>query len=121
MQQYDDRLMRKFAVTDEQMTTPETENTGEEPKTPSTLEEFVEHQKRALDETGKAIEALLPPDFVKHAKEAQKESVAGFKLLVDSFITEMEKVAKQTETKAAENDDDGPSTTGNTKVKVQVE
>ena len=110
-------------MTDEEMTTPpEAENEeGGETRKPTTLEEFVEHQKRALDETGKAVEALLPPEFVKHAKEAHKESFAGFKLLVDTFITEMEKVAKQAETKKSQDDDDKPSTTGSTKVKVQVE
>jgi hypothetical protein len=93
----------------------------EEAKAPQTpLEEFVEYQRRALEETGKAIESLLPPKFVEHAKEAQKESLAGFKLLADTFIAEMEKVAKKTE-EATGSDDDKPSTTGNTKVKVQVD
>ena len=73
------------------------------------------HWKRPV----RRLKSLLPPDFVKHAKEAQKESVAGFKLLADTFINEMEKVAKKTE-EAATSDDDKPSTTGNTKVKVQV-
>lgn len=93
----------------------------EEAEAQTPLEEFVEHQRKALDETGKAIESLLPPEFVKHAKEAQKESYAGFKLLVDTFIEEMEKVAKKTEEAAKTDDDDKPSTTGKTKVKVQVD
>ena len=102
-------------MTDEQ-TTPE----QDAPRKMNPLEEFVDHQKRALDETGKAIESLLPPEFVKHTKEAQKEFIAGFKVLADSVIEELEKVAKKTEPEAA-GDDDKPSTTGNTKVKVQVE
>lgn len=102
-------------MTDEQ-TTPE----QDAPKKMNPLEEFVDHQKRALDETGKAIESLLPPDFVKHAKEAQKEFIAGFKVLADSVIDEMEKVAKKVEPESADGDDK-PSTTGKTKVKVQVE
>ena len=102
-------------MTDEQ-TTPE----QEAPKKARPLDEFVDHQKRALDETGKAIESLLPPEFVKHAKEAQKEFVAGFKVLADTVIDEMEKVSKKTESTAS-SDDDKPSTTGKTKVKVQVE
>jgi hypothetical protein len=101
----------------EEQVTPNTEQTETKPPTP--IDEFIEHQKRALEETGKAIESLLPPDFVKHAKEAQKEFLAGFKVLADTFVDEMEKVAKKTEDKAAE--DDKPSTTGKTKVKVQVE
>lgn len=105
-------------MSDEQ-TTPQPDQ--EAPKAANPLDEFVEHQKRALDETGKAIESLLPPEFVKHSKEAQKEFLAGFKLLADSFIDEMEKVAKKTEAAVQTDDDDKPSTTGNTKVKVQVD
>ena len=103
----------------EEQATPQPEQ--EEPKASNPLDEFVEHQKRALDETGKAIESLLPPEFVKHSKEAQKEFFAGFKLLADTFIEEMEKVAKKTEAAAQSDDDDKPATTGKTKVKVQVD
>ncbi len=107
-------------MSEEQMNTqPEAEQA--EPKAPNVIDEFVEHQKRALEETGKALESLLPPDFVSHAKEAQKEFLAGFKVLADTFIDEMEKVAKKVETAKEESDDDKPSTTGKTKVKVQVE
>lgn len=98
--------------------TEEQNTTQTEPTKP--LDQFVEHQKRALEETGKAIEALLPPDFVSHAKEAQKEFLAGFKVLTDTFIDEMEKVAKKP-AQSADSDDDKPSTTGKTKVKVQVD
>ena len=83
------------------------------------LEEFVNHQRKAVDETAKALEALLPPGFVKHGKEAGKEFVAGFKVLVDAAIGELEKVAKQT--RKEDSDDDQPSSTGKTKVKVQVD
>jgi hypothetical protein len=88
----------------------------EEVKKP--LDQFVEHQRKAIDETAKAIEALLPEGFVKHGKEAQREFVAGFKVLVDAAIGEMEKLAKRSE---PDDDDDRPSSTGKTKVKVQVD
>lgn len=92
---------------------------AEEPKETSPLEAFVEHQRRALDLTGKAIESLLPPAFVSNSKEAGKEFAAGFKVLADAAITELEKVAKKTE--KTSDDDDRPSTTGRSKVKVQVD
>ena len=41
-------------------------------------------------------------------------------MLADSVIDEMEKVAKKVEPESADGDDK-PSTTGKTKVKVQVE
>lgn len=95
-------------------------NNPEETASPNALETFINHQRKAVDETGKAIEALLPEGFVKHGKEAGKEFVAGFKVLVDAAIGELEKVAKQTR-KEAESDDEQPSSTGKTKVKVQVD
>lgn len=94
---------------------PETEN--EQPANP--FEAFVEHQRKAMDETSKALEALLPEGFVKHGKEAGKEFAAGFKVLIDAAIGEMEKIAKRTEKE--DDDEDRPSTTGKSKVKVQVD
>lgn len=86
----------------------------EEPKTP--FEKFLFHQRRALEETGKALEALLPDGFKEHGAEASREFVKGFRVLVDAAISEIEK--------AAEEDEEGeekPSTTGKAKVKVEVE
>lgn len=104
----------------EEQKNPQPEAEQAEPKPPTPIDQFVEHQRRALEETGKAIESLLPPDFVSHAKEAQKEFIAGFRVLADTFIDEMEKVAKKVETQKTD-DEDKPSTTGKAKVKVQVE
>ena len=84
------------------------------------LDTFVQHQRKAFEEGTKAIEALLPEGFREHGKKASEEFVAGFKVLVDAAIAEMEKMAKTTE-KAADDDDDRPSSTGKTKVKVQVD
>lgn len=84
------------------------------------LDAFVQHQRKAVEEGAKAIEALLPEGFRTHGKAAAEEFVAGFKVLVDAAIAEMEKVAKTSEPEA-DDDDDRPSTTGKSKVKVQVD
>ena len=98
---------------------PETEDTNpaEEPRTP--IDTFVYHQRRALEETGKALDALVPPGFKEHGAEAGREFVKGFRVLVDAAITELEKMSKEMEKNRE--DDDRPSTTGPNKVKVQVE
>jgi hypothetical protein len=85
--------------------------------------EFIEHNRRALDETGKALDALLPPDFKEHSGNAQKEFRKGLKVLVDYTIDELEKMTKADAPKPETDEDDAPppSTTGRTKVKVQVE
>jgi hypothetical protein len=108
-------LIEEWNMTDNSNHKVEAEN--EEPKNP--FEQFVEHQRKAVDETAKAIEALLPEGFVKHGREARKEFVAGCKVLVDAAISEMEKIAKQSE--KVDDDGDQPSTTGKSKVKVQVD
>lgn len=97
-------------------TTPEM-NPEEEPRTP--FEEFLYHQRRALEETGRALEALLPEGFRTHSNKASQEFTKGFRVLVDAAMDELKKAsAKKAE---EEGDDSGPSTTGKTKVKVEVE
>jgi hypothetical protein len=99
---------------------PETQPLEEDPKNP--FETFIYHQRKALEETGKALEALLPEGFREHGGEAGREFVKGFKALVDAAITEIEKATNQAEGSDGEgSDDEPPSTTGKTKVKVQVE
>jgi hypothetical protein len=99
-------------------TNPETEPLEEDPKNP--FETFIYHQRKALEETGKALEALLPEGFREHGGEAGREFVKGFKALVDAAITEIEKATNQPEG-GSEDGDEPPSTTGKTKVKVQVD
>lgn len=94
------------------------EESNEEPRTP--IDAFLYHQRRALEETSKALDALVPPGFKEHSAEAGREFVKGFRVLVDAAITELEKLNKEME-KNREGGDDRPSTTGPNKVKVQVE
>lgn len=104
------------------------EGTDESVETP--MERFFFHQRRALEETGKALEALLPPDFRKHGTEASKEFAKGFRVLIDATIDELKKVSEredptQPEAPAADktddDDDDKPSSTGKSKVKVKLD
>jgi hypothetical protein len=91
----------------------------EEPRTP--MEEFLYHQRRALEETGKALEALLPEGFRTHSSQATKEFTKGFRVLVDAAMEEIRKASEKAASEASSDDDEGPSTTGKTKVKVQVD
>ena len=75
------------------------------------LGDFMKHQKRALDEAGKALEALLPPEFREHGKAAVNESVEGFRVLLNSLLDDF---------KAEINKDDDEGKSGNGKVKVEV-
>ena len=57
-------------------------------------------------------------EFRDHGSEASREFAKGLKVLVDAAINELEKVSKKVEEEAEER---RASTTGKTKVKVQVE
>lgn len=99
------------------------EGMTEEEATRGTFETFLYHQRRAIEETGKALEALLPEGFRSHSKQATNEFTTGLRVLVDAAIEEIKKAnegAKKVSVEMDE-DDDKPSTTGKTKVKVQVE
>lgn len=97
------------------------------------LNEFLDHQKRAFEETGKAIESLFPPGFREHGENARKEFLKGMKVLVDAAVDEMEKAGKEVDKafkRARETQPGTPppsaentrqSSTGKTKVKVQVD
>jgi hypothetical protein len=107
-----------MVMTDE--TTNTTENSAEQAE--DVLNTFIEHQRRALEETGKALETLLPPGFKEHSQEAGKEFAKGFKVLADAALKELDKLGKNINTaREAGEEGDRPSTTGPTKVKVQVE
>lgn len=100
----------------------------------SPMEKFFYHQRRALEETGKALESLLPPDFRKHGTEASKEFSKGVRVLVDAAIDELKKISERDDSDEDEpetveetiddnDDDDEPpsSTTGKSKVKIKLD
>lgn len=99
------------------------EVTDESGQTP--LERFFYHQRKALEETGKALEALFPPGFREHGSAATKEFGAGFRILIDAAIDELKRVSERDEDPAPakddDDDDDKPSTTGKGKIKVKVD
>lgn len=79
----------------EQPETPETPEADGTSGTP--MERFFYHQRRALEETAKALELLLPPGFKEHATEASREFAKGFRILVDATIDELKKVSEKEE------------------------
>lgn len=94
------------------------EETAEAAKGP--LDIFVDHEREALREASKAVEALLPEKFWTHGRKAIEEFASGVQVLADAVIAELEKVSKQIE-KEAEEQADRPSTTGPAKIKVEVD
>lgn len=56
------------------------------PQLPPVFDTFIEHQRKAINETGLAIESLLPEAFKQHSKTAVKETVEAYRELVNSVI-----------------------------------
>lgn len=100
----------------DEYTTPE-ESAGEE-EARNKFETFLHHQRRAVEETGKALESLLPEGFRTHSKRATEEFTSGLRVLVDAALEEIKKAKDEA---ASPVEEEKPSTTGKTKVKVQVE
>lgn len=111
---------------------------GQEPQEPKTpLEQFLFHQRRALEETGKALESLLPPGFREHTQAAGNEFASGFRVLVDAAIDEIKKASEMEDPEAQaraeqerqassnlsadDNDDDDAAGSGKEKIKVELD
>ena len=76
----------------EEMNPSPEEPVGEEGQTP--LEQFIFHQRRGLEEFGKAMESLLPPQFKEHTQAAGNEFATGFRVLIDAAIDEIKKASE---------------------------
>ncbi len=108
---------------------PEVNTTSnEEAAKKDAFNKFVEHETKAFEESLKAIDALLPEGFKTHAKVAGKEFALGFRVLLDVASDALNSAAKDIDERMkakraeyAAEEGDRPSTTGPTKVKVQVE
>lgn len=79
-----------------EVTPPVIEEVGEGP-----FEAFVEHQRKAFVEAGRAIENLIPVASRKHGRSAFKEFVEGYRTLfntaLDEVVEAIEKVKFQTD------------------------
>ena len=78
-------------MSEEMKPTPE-DAVGDDEQTP--LEQFIFHQRRGLEEFGKAMESLLPPRFKEHTQAAGNEFATGFRVLIDAAIDEIKKASE---------------------------
>lgn len=100
-------------------------NATPENDTKTPLTGFLEHQVAAAQETLKALEALVPPDFRTHSRAARREFLLSFKVLLDGAMTSVERELNKSRhatppEKPTGSTGSGPSTTGKSKVKVEV-
>lgn len=86
------------------------------------LKSFLKHQKRAAEETVKALRGFIPPEVREHGRAAREEFLTSFKVLVEgvSEVVDREINKMQSSKSSAGSDSGSSSTTGKTKVKVEV-
>ena len=95
------------------------ENTSpEQDQEKNAFEKFVDHQKKAYEEAGQAMDALIPPDFKKHSKAALKESVEGFRVLFNTVIDIISDELDRDD--STETDSDDKNGNGGKKIKIEV-
>lgn len=103
---------------------PEEQPDSADAQTP--LEQFIFHQRRGLEEFGKAMESLLPPGFKEHTQAAGSEFATGFRVLIDAAIDEIKKASEVEDHKDAEQDppasaSDDEDTAGSGRIKVELD
>ncbi len=86
----------------------------------SAFESFAEHQRNAAKEACEAVASLLPPDFRTHSRTARDEFAKSLQVLADGVASVMENELKRMRTNTQSGTGGGPSTTGKSKVKVEV-
>lgn len=53
------------------------------------FDEFIDHQRKAATEVGRALESLIPEGFREHGEAAVKEAVEGYRRLFNTVIDEV--------------------------------
>jgi hypothetical protein len=86
------------------------------------LSQFMYHQRRAAEESIKALAGWIPQEVRTHGKAAGKEFLQSFKVLLEGVASDVEREVNRMRSTDDERSDDasGPSTTGRNKVKVEV-
>lgn len=79
------------------------------------LDAFVRHQRKAVEESKLAFDALIPSGFREHGREAKRAFKRSFKVLLTEVASRIDVPEEDAEAKPRR-----PKTTGKAKVKVEV-
>jgi hypothetical protein len=58
-------------------------------------DEAIEHMKAARAEMRKSLEAIFPPGFMEHRREARKEFLKAARSMIDATLERMEESEKK--------------------------
>ena len=79
------------------------------------LDAFVRYQRKAVEESVLAVDALIPEGFREHGREARRAFKRSFKVLLTEIASHIETADEPAASGARR-----PKTTGKAKVKVEV-
>lgn len=79
---------------------------AEENEAMNALETFMEHQRKALTETRKALESLVPVAFREHSTAAFNEAMEGYRSLFNTMIDDINDNVKKVTTRFEKEVDD---------------
>jgi hypothetical protein len=65
------------------------------PAEPTAFDDFVEHEKKALQEFGKAFASLLPEGLREHGDAAVKEMLEGYRRLFNATLDDIVKLVER--------------------------
>jgi hypothetical protein len=65
------------------------------PAEPTPFDDFVEHERKALQEFGKAFAALLPEGLREHGETAVREMVEGYRQLFNATLDDVVKLVER--------------------------
>ncbi len=65
---------------------------AEAPAEPTPFDEFVEHEKKAVQEFGKAFMAVLPVGLREHGETAVTEMIEGYRRLFNATLDDVVKL-----------------------------
>lgn len=82
-------MARKATPTAEEVVEKVEAEVAEGEKAPTPFDKFLDHQKKAFVEAGKAFGTLLPEGLREHGEKALKEMVEGYRTLFNSTLDEV--------------------------------
>jgi len=59
------------------------------------FDEFMDHQRKAVEEAGKALESLIPEGVRTHGRSAIEEAIEGYRKLVNSVVDQLNDTLKR--------------------------
>ena len=77
---------------------------GEVPIDSTPFDEFVEHEKKAVQEFGKAFVAVLPEGVREHGENAVTEMIEGYRRLFNATLDDVARLVKKAKFEEGQSD-----------------